>query len=62
MLEQGWEFDHSLIAHLLRLLQPNERLWAIWSDPSGQMSDCEQIAQVAHENEQPLGIHSGRSL
>ena len=35
-------------AHSLRLLKSNERLWVICSDRSGQMSDCEQIAQVAH--------------
>ena len=40
---QGWEF-----AHLLISLKSIERLWAIRSDRSRQMSDCEQIAQVAH--------------
>ena len=39
---QGWE-----LAHLLRSLKSNEPLWAICSDRSGQMSDCERIAQVA---------------
>ena len=29
-------------------LKSNEQLWAIHSDRSGQMSDCEPIAQVAH--------------
>ena len=46
---QGWEFAHSLIcsfAHLLILLKSNERLWAICSDRSRQMSDRERIAQV----------------
>ena len=33
---------HSLIS-----LKSNERLWAIRSDHSRQISDCEQIAQVA---------------
>ena len=37
-LTQGWEFTHLHIAHLLR---SNERLWAIRSDRSGQMSNCE---------------------
>ena len=40
--KQGWEFAHSLI-----LLKSNERFWAIRSDRSRQMSDHEQIAQVA---------------
>ena len=39
-LIQGWEFSHSL-----RSLKSNERLWAIHS---GQMSNCERIAQIAH--------------
>ena len=34
-------FSHPSFAHLLKLLK------SIRSDPSGQMSDCEQIAQVA---------------
>ena len=38
-----------LIAHSLIALKSNEWLWAICSDCSGQMSDCEQIAQVAHD-------------
>ena len=41
---QGWEF-----AHLLISLKSNARLWAIRSDRSRQMSNCEQIAQVAHD-------------
>ena len=41
---QGWESTH-----LLRSLKSNERIWAIRSDCSGQMSDCERIAQVAHD-------------
>ena len=45
---QGWEFAHSLIAHSLTSLKSNELLWAIRSDRSGQMSDYERIAQVAH--------------
>ena len=32
-------------AHLLKIAYFNERLWLIHSDHSGQMSDCEQIAQ-----------------
>ena len=40
-------FAHSSFAHLLISLKSNERLWAIRSDRSRQMSDCEQIAQVA---------------
>ena len=68
---QGWEF-----AHLLRSLKSNEQLWAICSNRSGQMSNCEQIAQVAHvkratiskslrslmKNEQSWDIRSGRSF
>ena len=62
---QGWEFAHSLIAHLLILLKSNEQLRAIRSDCSRQMSieqpwanrlgrweemsDREQIAQVAQD-------------
>ena len=41
---QGWEF-----AHLLRLLRTNERLWANRPDRSGRISNCERIAQVAHD-------------
>ena len=33
-VKQGWEFAHSLIAHLLISLKSNERLWAICSDRS----------------------------
>ena len=72
---QGWEFAHSLIAHLLILLKSNERLWAICSDHSRQMSDHKQIAQVAQSkwatvsewlrslktNEPQYAICSGRS-
>ena len=39
-------------AHLfksLKSLRTNEQMWAICSGRSGQMSDCEQIAQVVHE-------------
>ena len=39
---------NSLIAHSLRSLKSNEQLWAIHSDRSSEMSDCERIAQVAH--------------
>ena len=51
---QGWEFAHSLIAHRsfahsLISLKSNEQLWAIRSDRSRQMSNCEQIAQVAYD-------------
>ena len=54
---QGWEFAHSLIAHSLiahsliahsliaHSLKSNERLLAIRSDRSRQMSDRERIAQ-----------------
>ena len=45
---QGWAFAHSLIAHSLicsfYLLKSNERLWAIRSDRSRQMSYRERIA------------------
>ena len=64
---------NSLIAHSLILSKRNERLWGIRSDHSRQMSNCEQITQVAHikraivskslrslmTNEQPWAIHSG---
>ena len=43
-VEQGWEFAHSLSS-----LKSNERLWAICSNRSRQMSDPEQIAQVAQD-------------
>ena len=33
---------------LICSLKSNERQWAISSDRSGQMSDCERIAQAAH--------------
>ena len=54
---QGWEFAQSLICsslicsfvQVLRSLRSNEQLWAICSDCSGQMSDCEQITQVTHD-------------
>ena len=35
--------------HSLKSLRTNEQMWAIFSGCSGQMSDCEQIAQVAHD-------------
>ena len=71
-------FPHLLIrsfVHSLILLKSNERLWAIHSDRSRQMSDREQIAQVAPDkwanvsellrslmtNEQLWVICSGRS-
>ena len=37
------------LPHSLILLKSNEWLWAIRSDRSRQMSDCERIAQVAHD-------------
>ena len=46
---QGWEFAHLFIAHLLILLKSIERLWAIHSDCSRQISDCEWIAQVTQD-------------
>ena len=63
------------IAHSLISLKSNEQLWAIRSDRSRQMSDCEQIAQVAQRkwaivskllrslktNERPWAIRSGSS-
>ena len=62
-------------AHLLKSLRSNEQLWAICSDCSGQVSNCEQIAKVAQDKwatvreslrllmtkEQPWVICSGRS-
>ena len=36
--KQGWEFAHSLIAHLI-----------IRSFPSNQMSDCERFPQIAQD-------------
>ena len=41
-------FAHRSLAHLLMSLKSNERLRAICSDHSRQISDCEQIPQVAH--------------
>ena len=46
---QGWEFNHSLIAHSFILLKSNEQLLAIRSDCSRKMSVCERIAQVAQD-------------
>ena len=65
-------FAHLLIAHFaqikwatgsdsLRSLKTNERLWANPSGRSRQMSDREQIAQVALTNKQPWAIRWGRS-
>ena len=68
-------FAHCSFAHLLISLKSNERLWAIRSDCSRQMSDHERIAQVAQRkwatvseslrslktNEWPWAICSGRS-
>ena len=62
-------------AYLLISLKPNERLWAIRSDRSNQMSDCERFAQIAQNkwatmseslrslrgNEPPWANCSGRS-
>ena len=41
-------FAHQSFAHLLRSLRSNERICAICSDCSGQMSNCEWTVQVAH--------------
>ena len=46
---EGPRVGNSLIAHSLKSLRTNERMWAIRSSSSGQMSDCERIAQVAHD-------------
>ena len=42
-------FPLSDVSESLRSLTKNERLWAIRSHRSEEMSDCEQIAQVAHQ-------------
>ena len=42
-------FAHWSFAHLLQLLRTNEWMWAIHSGRSGQMSNCERIAQVPHD-------------
>ena len=42
VLNHGKEF-----AHLIKIAHFNEQLWAIGSNHSGQISDCEQIAPVA---------------
>ena len=41
-------FAHCPFAHSLRSLKSNERLWVLHWYCSGQMRDCERIAQVAH--------------
>ena len=46
---QGWDFAHSLIAHLLKSLRTNERMWAICSGHSGQMSNRRRFVQVAQK-------------
>ena len=61
-LAQGWEFAHSLIAHLLirsyrsnqmsdllRSLKTNERMWANRSVRSEEMRDRKRIPQVAED-------------
>ena len=45
----GWEFAHRSFAHSLICSNRSGQMWAIHSGCSGQMSDCEQIAQVAHD-------------
>ena len=40
---------HSFIAHLLKIAHCNEQLCAFCSDCSGQMRNCEEIAQVARD-------------
>ena len=42
-------FAHRPFAHSLKIDHFNERLWAICSDCSRQMRDCEQIAKDAHD-------------
>ena len=68
-------FAHCSFAHLFISLKSNEQLWAIRSDRSRQMRDCERIAQVAQDkwatvsellrslktNERQWVICSGRS-
>ena len=39
----------SSFAHSLKSLRTNEQMWAICSGRSGQMSECEQFAQVAQD-------------
>ena len=52
---QGWEFAQiaqfkwATVSSSLRSLRTNEQLWANRSGRSCQKSDCEQIAQVAHQ-------------
>ena len=72
---QGWEFAHSHIRTFAHFVKWNEQPWAICSDRSRQMSDREQIAQVAQRkwatvseslrllrgNERPWANRSGRS-
>ena len=41
----------SNVSESLRSLTKNEQPWAIHSGRSKEMSDSEQIAQVAHQNE-----------
>ena len=42
-------FTHRSFTNSLRSLRSNVRLWAIRSDCSGQMSNCERIARGAHQ-------------
>ena len=61
---QGWEFAHLLIAHSLFSLKSNEGLWAIRSDRSTEMSDCERIVHLLislKSNEWLWAIRSDRS-
>ena len=71
---QGWGFDHSLIAHLLicsnrldqmsdllRSLRTNEQKWANRSGHSCQKNNFEQIAQAAQDKRETVS-DSLRSL
>ena len=60
----NWDYGGQGIrsfAHLLKITHFDEQLWAICSDRSGQMSDCERIAQVSHDKEATVS-ESLRSL
>ena len=55
-------FAHLLIAHSLKIAHFNERLWAIHSDCSGQMSDCERLWAIPSGRSSKMSEWANHSL
>ena len=58
---QGWEFAHSLIAHLLISLKSNEQLWRFAQIAQDKWATVSKSLWLLRGNEQPWANRSGRS-